>query len=64
MKKYLLMSLCLLLFTACTPGIGIGLPLGPIGFVGVGVNKDGLHPSAGVHAGPVGVGVDVSKVGD
>jgi len=49
--------------TACTPGIGIGILLGPVGFVGVGVNKNGLHPSAGVRAGPVGVGVDVSKVG-
>ena len=44
-------------FTACTPGIGIGIPIGGAGFVGVGVNKNGVHPSAGVHAGPVGVGV-------
>ena len=42
---------------ACTPGIGIGVPVGPAGYVGVGVNKNGVHPSAGVRAGSVGVGV-------
>jgi hypothetical protein len=42
---------------ACTPGIGIGVPVGPAGYVGVGVNKNGVHPSAGVSTGSVGVGV-------
>jgi len=46
-----------LFLTACTPSIGIGIPIGGIGFVGVGANKNGIHPTAGVHAGPVGVGV-------
>lgn len=55
-------SLVKLLFVALflhgfTPGIGIGIPLGPVGFVGVGANKNGIHPTAGVRAGPVGVGV-------
>jgi len=63
MKNITLFLLFAVFLNACTPGIGIGIPLGPIGFVGVGVNKNGVHPTAGVHAGPVGVGVDVSKVG-
>ena len=57
MKKIFLLLLSSLFFNACTPGIGIGIPLGPVGFVGVGANKNGLHPTAGVRAGSVGVGV-------
>ncbi|HIQ47810.1 MAG TPA: hypothetical protein EYH57_09345 [Sulfurovum sp.] len=57
MKKILLALITLFMLNACTPGIGLGIPVGPIGFVGVGVNKNGVHPTAGVHAGPVGVGV-------
>jgi len=57
MKKLLFFVVSLFIFNGCTPGIGIGIPLGPVGFVGVGANKNGLHPTAGVHAGPVGVGV-------
>ncbi|MEA2047006.1 MAG: hypothetical protein U9O64_01010 [Campylobacterota bacterium] len=57
MKKTFIVLLSALFLTACTPGVGIGLPLGPVGFVGVGVNKNGVHPTAGVRAGPVGVGV-------
>ena len=57
MKKTFFLLLSSLLLNACTPGIGIGVPLGPVGFVGVGVNKNGVHPSAGVRSGPVGVGV-------
>lgn len=57
MKKTFLFFITALTLTACTPGIGIGIPLGPVGFVGVGANKNGLHPTAGVRAGPVGVGI-------
>ena len=57
MKRTFFLLITALTLNACTPGIGIGIPLGPVGFVGVGVNKNGLHPTAGVHAGPVGVGV-------
>lgn len=57
MKKLLYLLFSLLILNGCTPGIGFGIPLGPVGFVGVGANKDSLHPTAGVHAGPVGVGV-------
>jgi len=57
MKKILLFLIIALTLNACTPGIGIGIPLGPVGFAGVGVNKYGVHPTAGVRAGPVGVGV-------
>lgn len=57
MKKTFLLFITAFTLNACTPGIGIGIPLGPIGFAGVGVNKNGLHPTVGVHAGPVGVGV-------
>jgi len=46
-----------LFLTACTPGIGIGLPVGNIGFLGVGINKNGIHPNVGVRAGPVAIGV-------
>lgn len=56
MKKIFWLVLSVFFFNACTPGVGIGIPLG-VGFVGVGVNKNGIHPTAGVHAGPVGVGV-------
>ena len=43
---------------ACTPGIGVGVPVGNVGYAGVGVNKNGVHPSAGVRvASNVGVGV-------
>ncbi len=57
MKKTFLLLLSALFLNACTPGIGIGIPLGPVGFVGIGANKNGIHPSAGVRAGPVGIGV-------
>lgn len=57
MKKIIFLLLSVLFLGACTPGVGIGLPIGPAGFVGVGVNKNGVHPTAGVRAGPVGVGV-------
>ena len=57
MKKTFLLLITGLTLNACTPGIGIGIPLGPVGFVGVGVNKNGVHPNAGVRAGSVGVGV-------
>ncbi len=57
MKRTFLLSITALALNACTPGIGIGIPSGPIGFAGVGVNKNGLHPTAGVRAGSVGVGV-------
>jgi|GEM_PF-3195367 len=44
--------------SGCTPGIGVGLPVGKVGYAGVGVNKNGLHPSAGVRVAPhVGVGL-------
>jgi len=57
MKRTFLLFMIALSLNTCTPGIGIGVPLGPVGFASVGVNKNGLHPSAGVRAGPVGVGV-------
>ena len=57
MKITLPLLFSLLILNACTPGVGIGIPLGPVGFVGVGVNKNGVHPNAGVRAGNVGVGV-------
>ncbi len=57
MKSTFLLLITALSLNACTPGIGIGIPLGSIGFVGVGVNENGVHPTAGVYAGPVGVGV-------
>jgi len=57
MKKIFLLLLSALFLNACTPGIGIGVPLGPVGFVGVGVTENGVRPVAGVHAGPIGVGV-------
>jgi len=53
---FTLLTLALFL-TSCTPGIGIGIPVGKIGYIGVGANKNGISPSAGVHAGPVAVGV-------
>ena len=56
MTSFLLFITALTL-NACTPGIGIGIPLGSVGFAGVGVNTNGLHPTAGVRAGPVGVGL-------
>lgn len=46
-----------LFLNACTHGIGVGIPVGSAGYVGVGVNKNGVHPSAGVRAGSIGVGV-------
>ena len=51
-------TLVLLIFlSGCTPGIGVGLPVGKVGYAGVGVNKNGLHPSVGVRVAPhVGVG--------
>ena len=57
MKNIFTLLLLSLFFTACTPGIGIGIPIGRIGYVGVGANKNGVHTSAGVHSGPVAVGV-------
>lgn len=57
MKKIYLLLITAFILNACTPGIGIGIPLGPVGFAGVGINKNGIHPTAGVRAGPVGVGV-------
>lgn len=57
MKKIYLLLITAFILNACTPGIGIGIPLGPVGFAGVGINTNGLHPTAGVRAGPVGVGV-------
>ena len=57
MKRTCSLLITALALNACTPGIGIGIPLGPVGFVGVGVNKNGAHPTAGVRAGSVGVGV-------
>ena len=42
MKKLFLGCITILMLNACTPGIGFGIPLGPIGYVGVGVNKKAL----------------------
>jgi hypothetical protein len=57
MKNIFILLILALFFTACTPGIGIGIPVGKIGYVGVGANTNGVHTSAGVHSGPVAVGV-------
>ncbi len=57
MKIIFIFLLLGFLLTACTPGIGIGIPVSKMGYIGVGANKNGLHTNAGVHYGPVGVGV-------
>ncbi len=60
MKRTIVFFVSTFFLTACTPGIGIGVPVGKIGYAGVGVNKNGLHPSAGVRVAPhVGVGVSL-----
>ena len=57
MFKLTLFLIGIILLNGCTPGIGLGIPVGKLGYVGVGVNKNGLHPSAGVRvAKGVGVG--------
>lgn len=58
MLKLVLSIIIMIYLNGCTPGIGVGLPVGKVGYAGVGVNKNGLHPSAGVRVAPhVGVGV-------
>ena len=56
-KKIFLLLMSALFLNACTPGIGVGVPVGSAGYMGVGVNQNGVHTSAGVHSGSVGVGV-------
>ena len=58
MFKLTLTLITMILLNVCTPGIGMGIPIGKLGYIGVGVNKNGVHPSAGVRVAPrVGVGV-------
>ena len=57
MKIILLLLFSIFFLTGCTPGIGVGVPVGKVGYAGVGVNKNGVHPSVGVRVAPhVGVG--------
>ena len=58
MFRFILALIFILFLNGCTPGVGVGIPVGKIGYAGVGVNKYGVHPSFGVIVAPhVGVGV-------
>ena len=48
--------------TACSPYIGVGVPVGPFS-VGVGVGSGGVSAGVGTGVGPVGVGVGVNQSG-
>jgi hypothetical protein len=48
--------------SACSPYIGVGVPVGPFS-VGVGVGSGGVSAGVGTGVGPVGVGVGVNQSG-
>ena len=50
------------LVTACSPYVGIGIPVGPFS-IGVGVGSGGVSAGVGTGIGPVGVGVGVNQNG-
>ena len=56
------LSIPLVMLTACSPYIGVGIPLGPLS-VGVGVGSGGVSAGVGTGVGPVGVGVGVNQRG-
>ena len=51
-----------LALTACSPYVGVGVPVGPFN-VGVGVGSGGVSAGVGTGVGPVGVGVGVGSSG-
>lgn len=57
-----LATLSALALTACSPYIGVGVPVGPFS-VGVGVGSGGVSAGVGTGVGPVGVGVGVNQRG-
>lgn len=55
-------ALSALALSACTPYVGVGVPVGPFS-VGVGVGSGGVSAGVGTGVGPVGVGVGVNQRG-
>lgn len=55
-------ALSALVLSACTPYVGVGVPVGPFS-VGVGVGSGGVSAGVGTGVGPVGVGVGVNQRG-
>jgi len=52
----------LALLSACSPYVGVGIPVGPVS-VGVGLGSGGVSAGVGTGVGPVGVGVGVNQRG-
>jgi len=59
LKNIAIATILALILNSCTPSIGIGIPIGRFGSIGVGSNG---NVSAGVGVGGVGVGVPLGHI--
>ena len=51
MKRVIWILLSALVFTGCTPHVGVSVPIGKYGYTGVSASEHGVHTVVGVGVG-------------